>query len=189
MTTIWIHSQSKLISDALANLFERAEEFTVHTGVKPSAQADIAIWDLRGLKPPFPLPPGDVPALALFDGSDDDKIIILGTGYKGYLSGEETIDDLKRAIKVVMEGQLWAERSIMSSLVMKSRLANLTTRENEVFGLLVSGLTNKQIAQRLDISEKTVKVHVSGLLDKLGARNRLDLVMHFGNRRPFSDEE
>ncbi len=188
-TTVWIHSKSRLIGDALASLLKKVDDYEVHTGPTPPPKADIAIWDLRGFKPPFPMPPAGVPTLALIDGSSTDKIIILGVGYMGYLSGEESIEDLKRAITVVLDGQLWAERRIMSSLVMKTRVASLTSREQDVFSLLVLGFTNKQIAQRLGISEKTVKVYVSGLLDKLGAKSRLDLMMHFGNRKAFHGEE
>lgn len=188
MIKIWINSKSRLIGDALATLLEKAEGFTVHTGSTPLEGTDLAIWDLRGFKAPFPLPP-EMPTVALIDGSKSDKIIVLGIGYRGYLSGEESVEDLKRAVQVVLEGEIWAERSLMSSLVMRARTPTLTTRENQVFSLLVMGLSNKQIAQRLGISEKTVKVYVSGLLEKLGAKNRMDLVMHFNNRKAFEIEE
>lgn len=52
----------------------------------------------------------------------------------------------------------------------------LSPREREVFGLILQGLTNKEIAARLCISESTAKFHVSAILKKCGARSRLDVV-------------
>ncbi|SMH62395.1 LuxR C-terminal-related transcriptional regulator [Azospirillum agricola] len=54
--------------------------------------------------------------------------------------------------------------------------ASLTDREREVFGLLATGATNKEIAQRLDLAEVTVKFHTRRIFRKLGARNRADAV-------------
>jgi two-component system, NarL family, nitrate/nitrite response regulator NarL len=52
----------------------------------------------------------------------------------------------------------------------------LSPREREVFGLIVQGRTNKEIAAQLSISESTAKFHVSAILRKCGARSRLDVV-------------
>ena len=52
----------------------------------------------------------------------------------------------------------------------------LSAREREVFGLILRGLTNKEIAAQLSISESTAKFHVSSILKKCGARSRLDIV-------------
>lgn len=52
----------------------------------------------------------------------------------------------------------------------------LSAREREVFGLILQGLTNKEIAAQLGISESTAKFHVSAILKKCGARSRLDVV-------------
>ena len=53
----------------------------------------------------------------------------------------------------------------------------LTTRENEVFTLLVSGLSTKEIASSLNISEKTVRNHISNVMQKLGVKGRANAVI------------
>ncbi len=59
---------------------------------------------------------------------------------------------------------------------LRRRLANLTPREFEVFGLIVRGKLNKQIAQALGTSERTVKAHRHNLMEKLGARSLAETV-------------
>lgn len=60
-------------------------------------------------------------------------------------------------------------------------LAALTPRETEVLGLLCEGLGNSEIASRLVISEKTAKVHVSHIFEKLGVKTRVQAVLAAGN--------
>ncbi|MEV4297228.1 helix-turn-helix domain-containing protein [Microbispora rosea] len=67
-------------------------------------------------------------------------------------------------------------------------MTSLTTREREVLGLLGTGLPNRLIARRLDISERTVKAHLHNIQDKLGVESRLQAalaaVLHHGNICP-----
>ena len=178
MTTVWVHSDSRLIDEALATLLTRAR-FEVVTGPDESARADVAIWNLRPLKPPYPAPPA-VPTLALIDGVDSDKVCVLDAGYNGYLSGEEGAEDLASAVNAVRGGEIWAERSILSLFVRTQSTPTLTPREHQVLSLVVEGLTNKRIAQRLNLSEKTVKVYVSNVLKKLDAKSRTELIVQHG---------
>ncbi|MBL7261185.1 response regulator transcription factor [Actinoplanes sp. LDG1-01] len=60
----------------------------------------------------------------------------------------------------------------------------LTSRENEVLGHVVAGRTNAEIAAELVLSEKTVSVHVSNMLRKTGAANRIELARWARTRRP-----
>lgn len=71
----------------------------------------------------------------------------------------------------------WSETGVLSELS-KTGLSILTRREREVLGLLTQGLSNKEIAVRLVITEKTVKTHVSHLLDKLGLADRTQAALH-----------
>jgi len=79
-------------------------------------------------------------------------------------SVRSAILDSKRLLALLEDGQH-----------AKSRLAELTEREREVMALAVSGLPNKDIARRLDISHRTVEIHKSKIMHKTGAINLLDL--------------
>jgi FixJ family two-component response regulator len=85
-------------------------------------------------------------------------------------------DDLLSAVTAAMErGRAEAaEREEASALV--ARWQTLTPREREVLALVVTGLLNKQVASRLAISEKTVKVHRARVMEKMGAHSLAELV-------------
>lgn len=99
------------------------------------------------------------------------------------------VQQLPRAAQAVAAGGFWVPRPLLSRFVddvlnlprgrrIASRPANLSRREQEVFGGLLENLANKEIAARLNISERTVKFHVSNVLAKFGVRRRADLIVH-----------
>jgi len=84
-------------------------------------------------------------------------------------------DDVFRAVRVVNEGGSLLEPLIASKLLDSVNNPDaLTARQKEVLHLLATGLLNKEIADQLNISERTVKFHVSEILGKLGAGNRTE---------------
>jgi two-component system nitrate/nitrite response regulator NarL len=95
------------------------------------------------------------------------------------LSGELII----RCLKKVAAGELWFERELMSSML-GARPVRLSPREQQLVDLISQGLSNKQIASALGISEGTVKVYFSKLFRKVGVSDRFELAL-FGlqNRR------
>ena len=106
-------------------------------------------------------------------------------GAKGYLLKGVPRDELFQAIRVVSQGGSLLQPIIASKLLKQiSRPAetnqgiieSLTGRETEVLNLLAKGMTNKEIADTLVITERTVKFHVSAILTKLGASNRTEAV-------------
>jgi len=115
----------------------------------------------------------------------------LQLGAKGYLSKLLTHRDLIKAIRATYAGEVWAERKVLSevleSLRQKMQEKNpplsdmqetLTDREHEIVKWVIQGMTNKEIAARLGISDKTVKTHLSNIFNKLKISRRLQLVLH-----------
>ncbi len=110
-------------------------------------------------------------------------------GAAGLVLKEHTGEVLLKAIKKVHQGEIWLDRSMMSILLNEmttpedldpdtSRIAGLTDREQGVIALIAEGLKNKQIAERLFISETTVTHHLSSIFSKLGVSDRLELVIY-----------
>jgi|SRR5579884_2356724 len=105
-------------------------------------------------------------------------------GARGYVSQDSELDDLVKAIHLVFQGQaVLAPQSLTSlvdlitqpqSLIGHTRaVTQLTVREREVLELVAKGITNRQIASRLFVSESTVRTHIHNILDKLQLENRV----------------
>ena len=101
----------------------------------------------------------------------------LAAGATGYLLKDALRDDLVRAVREVAAGRAWlhpqAQRQMLDWMRRApSPIDRLTARERSVLALLAEGLSNKQIARQLDLTEGTVKGYVSQVLDKLGVADR-----------------
>ena len=113
-----------------------------------------------------------------------DSII---AGARAYLDGSAGTRTVRNAIEVVVDGSIWAPRRLLSRLIdrllgnpeglSQGAMPHLTSREQEVLGLILQALSNREIAQELGIEERTVKAHVGRLIRKTGAENRIDLSM------------
>jgi DNA-binding NarL/FixJ family response regulator len=114
--------------------------------------------------------------ILIFTAFDRDEQILesLRAGASGYLLKGAPRQELFRAVRVVHSGGSLLEPVIASKLLGRVRDPGspLTARELEVLHIMADGTSNRAIAQRLYISERTVKFHVSSILSKLGAGNR-----------------
>ena len=112
----------------------------------------------------------------VFD-TDERIVSAMKAGAKGYLLKGAPRGDVFRAVRVVNEGGSLLEPLIASRFLDSINNPDaLTARQKEVLKLIATGLLNKEIADRLYISERTVKFHVSEILAKLGAGNRTEAV-------------
>jgi DNA-binding NarL/FixJ family response regulator len=106
------------------------------------------------------------------------QAIDLGTD--GYVLKDSDSAELKRAIYTVVDGETYIQPSLIPELNAKriskneddSKISDLTKRELEVLKLLSVGMYNKEIAEKLEISERTVKNHVSNIFKKLEVTDR-----------------
>ena len=113
----------------------------------------------------------------------------LAAGASGFLLKAARPEDLVQAIRVVAAGEALLAPSVTKRLIEEfakrpepalrkpKELDSLTEREREVLQEVAGGFTNSEIAQRLHVSETTVKTHVAHLLDKLGLRDRVQAVI------------
>lgn len=129
---------------------------------------------------------GSVPAIvALIDTPSNGVADLLQAGVQGVLPKETIAGELIAAIAAVAAGLVVVHPTLLSgALALPSVYANpvldlqrLTPREVEVLGMLAEGLGNKTIAQRLTISEHTVKFHISSIFSKLQVTSRTEAVI------------
>lgn len=90
---------------------------------------------------------------------------------------------LKRALKAVSEGELWIERKTLKDMLtsqnLSEKMVDLTRKEEEVTSLICQGFRNKEIAQKLNISEQTVKSHCNRIYKKVGVSDRVQLALYY----------
>jgi len=133
----------------------------------------------------------------ILTASDDrrDHVVALSRGARGIIMKDSAAETLVTAIRAVHAGQAWVDREITGTLLEElahrgsagpaepGTPAALTVREGEVVDLVIAGCRNREISERLSISEKTVKAHLSNIFAKLGVRDRLELAIYALNRR------
>ncbi len=135
--------------------------------------------------------------LAGADPDDAWAVQALKCGARGILPKSATVEGLIKAIRLVHQGQVWASRRVLTLVVeelaarstgavpVDSSLRNrLSRREQDIAQLIASGLSNQEVARRLDISEATVKAHLTHIFQKLMLRGRGQLAALY--HRAFS---
>ncbi|MEL6527079.1 MAG: response regulator transcription factor [Chloroflexota bacterium] len=189
-----------VVRDGLATMLETQTDFTVVAAVEngmavleqgEALQPDVVLLDLE-------MPELDgletlkrihdkcegvrVIVFTAFD-TDDRIIESVKAGAKGYLLKGAPREDIFNAIRVVSQGGSLLQPIIASKLMAHISQQNqspivesLTERESEVLNLLAEGMTNKEIASELVVTERTIKFHVSAILGKLNAANRTEAV-------------
>ncbi|GLS29257.1 two component transcriptional regulator, LuxR family [Mesorhizobium albiziae] len=144
----------------------------------PGASGLSGLVSLRGVHPAVPM--------VVVSAHDDPETIrrALELGASGFISKSASMEEIRSGVEAVLAGgvaapvgiDLGVERDPEISDLIK-RLQSLTPQQTRVLSMLGEGLLNKQIAYELDVSEATIKAHVSAVLQKLGVDSRTQAVI------------
>ena len=115
--------------------------------------------------------------LSNYSGSEDVYRAVR-SGAMAYLTKDASGEELINAIKSVHRGLRYFPHLALERLAERTPAVELTPRETEVLFCITRGCSNREIAEDLGIAEKTVRIHVSSLLDKMGARDRTQATIY-----------
>jgi DNA-binding NarL/FixJ family response regulator len=177
-----------LEADSVAGLFDTLEQYP-HTDLLlldlnlPGAYGFCTLANLRGSHPELPV--------IVVSALDDLRTVrqVLAFGAQGFVSKSADAGTIGRSILSVLRGEYVFPAGLrtdsepeadVAALDFAQRMAQLTTQQFRVFGMLCSGRLNKQIAHELQITEATVKAHMTAILRKLGAATRTQAVLLAG---------
>lgn len=196
MIRVLIVDDHPIVREGVTSVLERERDIdvvgaaeTLEEGLRLAAsrRPDVVLLDLK-------LPDGadrdgvaafaavarGIVVFTAYDGDEDVFRAIRG-GARGYLLKGTPAADIARAIRQVHAGESYLSPRIAAKLVKgvaqpRARSGPLSARERGVLRLVAAGQSNRQIAETLLISERTVKFHVTALFNKLGADNRAQAV-------------
>jgi DNA-binding NarL/FixJ family response regulator len=202
MITVAIVDDNRLVREALAAMLDRlADMRVVATGVADAAflnetKPDVLLLDVGlrdedslGLAAALSKHP-DGPKIVVMDliPMSEDIVQFVNAGVSGFLLKDATFDEFVATIKSVAAGEKVLPARLTESLFSQIVLGadargreevledvRMTRREREVIELIGEGLSNKEIAQRLNIAAHTVKSHVRNVMEKLALHTRLQI--------------
>ena len=207
MIRVLVADDQEIVRAGFAALLDTQEDFEVAGTAADGEQAvslsrehkpDVVLMDVR-----MPTMDGIEATRQLAeDGAKAPKVIVLttfdldehvydalGAGASGFLLKDVRAETLFDAVRVVAQGEALLDPAVTKRLVSEfarlrpklpprpEALDELTPRETEVLRLVAEGLSNGEIAERLVVSDETVKTHVSRVLTKLGLRDRTQAVV------------
>jgi DNA-binding NarL/FixJ family response regulator len=151
-----------------------------------SKRPDVVVLDLRlprisgfdvitQLRDEFPT--ARIVILSNYHGSEDIYRAVRN-GAMAYLTKDASGEELLSAIQSVDRGLRYFPHVALDRLAERMPSVELTPRETEVLTCITQGRSNREIAEELGIAEKTVRIHVSAVLDKMGARDRTQATIY-----------
>ena len=171
--------EAATVAEALARLPAVHPDVAILDARLPDGSGIDVCRDIRSAMP-------DVRCLILTSYDDNDAVLAaIMAGASGYLLKDVRGAAIVQAVRDVAAGKSLLDPAVTERLFARlrrtptdARYESLTEREREVLDLIAAGLTNREIAERLFLAEKTVKNYVSGLLAKLGMRSRTQAAVY-----------
>ena len=111
----------------------------------------------------------------------ENAITAMRLGARGVVQKRFAVQTLMEAIRTVAGGSVWMPPTLQAEVAAQWGASNskqLTSREADIVRLVATGLRNAEIAQRLSITEATVKTHLNNIFEKLGLRDRVELTVY-----------
>jgi two-component system NarL family response regulator len=191
--TVLVADDHPVVREGLVTLINRQRDMRVIAQASNGREAaeqflalhpDIALIDLRmsvmdGIEAVNEICAKDPKArIAIITSyqSEEDIYRALRAGAKGYILKDASIDELVRCIHAVVGGKNWIPPQVGAKLAKRLVDKELTRRETEVLHALAAGKSNKEIGSLLNISEATVKVHMTHILEKLKVTGRTEAI-------------
>jgi DNA-binding NarL/FixJ family response regulator len=191
--TILIADDHPMVREGLAAVINRQSEMRVVAEAGNGREAveqfvalrpDVALLDLR-----MPMMDGIEAVMSIYErepaarmvivtsyDSEEDIYRALRAGAQGYVLKDAPSKDLIDCIHAVGDGKSWIPPAVGAKLARRVTERSLTARETEVLRALAKGKSNKEIGVALNISEGTVKVHVTHMLEKLKVTGRTEAI-------------
>lgn len=143
----------------------------------PGAQGFSALIHLRAQHPALPV--------LIVSASEEPALIrrALRHGAAGFVPKSSPLPVMAEALRAVLDGERWVPPGVGEAPLegeearLAARVAELTPQQFRVLGMLCAGLLNKQIAYELNVSEATVKAHMTAILRKFGAHSRTQVAL------------
>lgn len=204
---IVVADDHQVVRDGFAELLNTQPDFTVIATASDGVEAvricneihpDVVLMDVRmpvmdGIEATRQLArlAGGVPRVLILTTFDLDEYVYdaLRAGASGFLLKDGTAERLFDAVRVIADGEALLAPAVTRRLISEfatqwrapsassAAFHSLTPRETEILRLVAEGLSNAEVADRLVITEETVKTHVSRVLSKLGLRDRTQAVI------------
>ena len=170
--------QSEDLQSTLAQLHKSTADLLLLDLNMPGSEGFNGLAQIRSEFPAVPV--------VVVSGSDKDSVVrqAMSFGASGFLSKTAKPGEIIQCIDTVLQGGQWFDPEALSADKEDSldeRLARLTPQQLRIFHLIAQGQLNKQIAYELEITEPTVKSHVTAILRKLELRDRKQLIREAQN--------
>lgn len=208
MGIILLKLKNKLLLEALKEYLEKAingkDQYRVldATEVNSADGCDVVIFDPTSLKEIEPNEFSGARKILIDTGLMEQEIIFYFLYYHlaGVFARDTAPELIFKCIEVVLKGEIWLSKNLMKIIweelnsFTQKPVPSLTRKEREIVRLICDGLTNREIAEKLSLSEQTVKSHINRIFKKTGAKNRNQLIRiflggHHSNTHGIQTEE